>query len=164
MVFKTQGLAVDADGAPNSYLVDGKGLGGRSAAQSSLITTTTLTVRARRDRIQKHWVDSVQIPYLVAPAGDFRHNYNSKPGKVTVVYRPKTVDGQEWNKSIQVNGNAAPAAWGGKQRVQARPVARQLPIRKRPFVKKVVPQTFSSSTNTWTFKSQVKDNRNIRSG
>ena len=152
VVYKTQGLAVDADGAPNSYLINGKGLSdtcdgavgivnGKPVTPSSdranwysvcqnawsdavakddythvkifgflkdsknhpvvqaagdpfpgtaYISTTTLTVPGTPDRVQRHWVDAVKIPYVVLPTAEFKSKYNSKPGDLAAVYRPKT--------------------------------------------------------------------------
>jgi Fungal chitosanase of glycosyl hydrolase group 75 len=152
VAFKTRGLAVDADGAPNSYLVDGNGLSDtcdgvvaivdgqritnkndpqhwysickkawvaavasgdfshvsifgfltdsqhRPVVQSSgdplpgkaYVTTTTLTIPNTPDRVQRHWVDAVKVPYIVLPTGPFRKNYGVNPGDIAIVYRPKT--------------------------------------------------------------------------
>jgi hypothetical protein len=151
VVFQTEGLAVDADGAPDSYLVDGRGLSDtcdgvvaivdgkrvtrkndpkhwytvchqawadavsrgdfshvaifgfltdkqhRPVLQSSgdplagraYITTTTLTIPGTPDRVQRHWVDAVKIPYIVLSTA-FRQQYHVSPGDIAIVYRPKT--------------------------------------------------------------------------
>lgn len=152
IAFKTRGLAVDADGAPNSYLVDGMGLSdtcdgvvaivnGKRVTNKSdpqhwlatcrktwadavasgdysqlsifgfltdkqnrplvqadgdplpgkaYITTTTLTVPNTPAAAQRHWVDAVQIPYIVLPTAQFRKDYGVRPGDVAEVFRPKT--------------------------------------------------------------------------
>ncbi len=149
--FVTPKLAVDADGAPNSYRVDGNGLSftcdgvlaiengqkvtphsdpqhwqqkcrdafanaqktgdysgvsifgfltnkngapvvqgpGDPLPNEAYVTTTSLTVPNTPDQTQRHWVDAVQIPYLVlSPA--FAKAANAAPGDVAVVYRPRT--------------------------------------------------------------------------
>lgn len=147
----TAGMAVDADGAPDSYLVDGRGLsytcdgvfaivGGvahtqlndaknwqtlcashwTAAKQSgdysgvkivgfiqdgrgkpivqgegnplpgkAFVTTTKLTVPGTPATSQRHFVDAVQIPYVVLP-GDWAANRGVSLGGVVAVYRPKT--------------------------------------------------------------------------
>ncbi|MGA8026553.1 MAG: glycoside hydrolase family 75 protein, partial [Bryobacteraceae bacterium] len=54
------------------------------------ITITTLTIPNTPDRVQRHWVDAVKIPYVVLPTGPFRKSYGVKPGDIAIVYRPKT--------------------------------------------------------------------------
>jgi hypothetical protein len=148
--FTTTGLAVDADGAPNSYRVDGNGLsytcdgvvgivngqrvnsktdpahwqevcrnswqrarqtGDYSAVAifgfltdahkkplvqkdgdplpgEAYITTTTVTIPDTPEGTQRHWIDAVQIPYIVL-LDTFVKAFHVAPGDLAVVYRPK---------------------------------------------------------------------------
>ena len=147
--FSTSKLAVDADGAPNAYRVDGKGLSytcdgvvgmvnGKRVTPTSdpknwqkicqqawarakatgdyssvaifgflkdennrpkiqgkgdpfpgeaYITTTTMTVPGTPAGTQRHWVNAVEIPYVVL-SGSFTSDFKISPGDVAVVYRP----------------------------------------------------------------------------
>jgi hypothetical protein len=149
--FSTSKLNVDADGAPNSYRIDGKGLSftcdgvsavvngqaltpksdpqhwqhlcqeawararetadysnvrifgfltdkrgipvsqkaGDPLPNEAYVTTTTLTIPNTPDGTQRHWVDAVQIPYIVV-SHSFAKASQLVPGDVAVVYRPRT--------------------------------------------------------------------------
>lgn len=146
----TAGLAVDADGAPDSYRVDGRGLSytcdgvfaivngvpqtqrnnpahwqelcrsywaraqatgdysrlrivgfehdsngpviqgaGDPLPNEAYVTTTSLTIPGTPSGTQRHYVDAVQIPYVVlSPA--FARQYRLVPGDIVAVYRPGT--------------------------------------------------------------------------
>jgi hypothetical protein len=145
--FKSAALAVDADGAPNSYQVDGKGLSftcdgvtaigstpdsdpqhwqekcraGWAAARASgdysnlrifgfltgarnvplvqkdgdplpnlgFISTTSASISDGPPNTQRHWVNAVQVPYVVlSPA--FVSKFAVAPGDLVLVYRPRT--------------------------------------------------------------------------
>lgn len=150
-VFETQRLAVDADGAPNSYLVDGNGLSdtcdgvlaiinGQRVTPASdpahwlalcrkawadavasgdysgvaifgmltdkqhrpivqqagdplpgkgYISTTSMSIAHTPDGTQRHWVDAVQVPYVVLPSS-FTSTNHVRTGDLAAVYRPKT--------------------------------------------------------------------------
>jgi len=149
--FITPGLAVDADGTPNSYRVDGNGLSytcdgvvgivngrritpeadpahwqevcrnawaeaqrtgdytkvaifgfltdrdNRPIVQSqgdplpgqAYVSTTTVPVPGSPELTQRHWIDAVQIPYIVLSPG-FVKAFSMSTADVAVVYRPKT--------------------------------------------------------------------------
>lgn len=149
--FETSGLAVDADGAPNSYRVDGKGLSftcdgvvgkvngkrvtrksdrknwericreswaraqatndysgvaifgfmkdsaGRPVVQKqgdplpgiAYISETTMPVPNTPSGTQRHWVNAVEIPYVVLP-GSFVNAFRINQGDLALVYFPKT--------------------------------------------------------------------------
>jgi hypothetical protein len=144
-------LAVDADGAPNSYRVDGNGLsdtcdgvvalvGGKRVTPKrdpqhwysicrqawkdandsgdfskvaifgfakdnrnhpivqakgdplpgeAYISETTMAVPGTPKGTQRHWVDAVNVPYIVLP-GNFVNAFHVNPGDLAIVYRPKT--------------------------------------------------------------------------
>lgn len=148
--FTTRGLAVDADGAPNSYRVDGNGLSytcdgvfgiengvpvtqktdkarwqkvcqdawakaqltkdyskvrivgfaqdssgpvvqkvGDPLPNEAYITTTSMTVPGTPPNTQRHYVNAVDIPYVVLPS-QLTKEFNMSYGDVALVFRPKT--------------------------------------------------------------------------
>jgi hypothetical protein len=149
--FSSSNLNVDADGAPNSYRVDGKGLSftcdgvnavingkavtprsdprhwqklcreawaqaqhtgdyskvhifgflkdkdghpviqkvGDPLPNEAYVTTTTMVIPNTPEDAQRHWVDAVQIPYIVLP-NSLVNALSLTPGDLAVVYRPRT--------------------------------------------------------------------------
>lgn len=146
----TVGLAVDADGAPDSYRVDGRGLSytcdgvfaivngvpqtqrnnpshwqelcrsywararatgdysqvrivgfernergpvvqgaGDPLPDEAYVTTTLLTIPNTPAGTQRHYVDAVQIPYVVL-SNSFARERHIVPGDIVAVYRPST--------------------------------------------------------------------------
>jgi hypothetical protein len=70
VAFQTKGLAVDADGAPNSYLVDGKGLSNTCDGVAAIVGGKRVTPKSDRQHweaiCQKAWSDAVS-------SGDYSH-------------------------------------------------------------------------------------------
>jgi hypothetical protein len=144
-------LAVDADGAPDSYRLDGRGLSytcdgvfaivdgvaqnqknnpvnwqklcqkywaqakatkdysrvkivgfakdkfGRPVVQvlgdplpgEAFVTTTTLTIPGTPSTAQRHYVNAIEIPYVVL-SSNYAKKYRLSPGDIVAVYRPQT--------------------------------------------------------------------------
>jgi len=126
-VFFAAGMSVDADGAPNAYCPEGKGLdylsnaghagrwwgiatrdgepllqGPADPAPGCYISVTSLTDRTRPLTDPRRYVDATRVPYVVLPRIEFRQAADVQLGDIVIVFRPSR---KKWIAAIYADSN-----------------------------------------------------------